>query len=70
MLQIETEVELAKAKQSEKGGEMDYSNLEALLREKLKKFAAFNASFSSVNISGNYCLNKGPVIAVVGDLEP
>ncbi|KAG0306351.1 putative E3 ubiquitin-protein ligase [Dissophora globulifera] len=45
--QIEKEIELAHAKQRETGGDMDYGDLEALLRDKLKKFAAFNASFSS-----------------------
>ncbi|KAG0367373.1 putative E3 ubiquitin-protein ligase [Gamsiella multidivaricata] len=44
---IEDEIERAKAIHRERGGDLDYSDLEALLREKLKKFAAFNASFSS-----------------------
>ena len=46
--QIEREIQRAKDRQSETGGDIDYSDLEALLREKLKKFAAFNASFSNV----------------------
>lgn len=46
--QIEREIQGAKDRQAETGGEIDYSNLAALLREKLKKFAAFNASFSNV----------------------
>ncbi|GJJ73506.1 E3 ubiquitin-protein ligase HECTD2 [Entomortierella parvispora] len=45
--QIEREIERAKDRQAETGGDLDYSDLEALLREKLKKFAAFNASFSN-----------------------
>ncbi|KAF9161827.1 putative E3 ubiquitin-protein ligase [Mortierella sp. AD011] len=45
--QIDQEIERARAKQVETGGEMDYRDLETLLKEKLKKYAAFNASFSS-----------------------
>ncbi|KAF9204594.1 putative E3 ubiquitin-protein ligase [Haplosporangium sp. Z 27] len=45
--QIEREIERARSRQINNGGEMDYSDLVTLLGEKLRKYAAFNASFSS-----------------------
>ncbi|KAG0267021.1 putative E3 ubiquitin-protein ligase [Mortierella polycephala] len=45
--QIEERIRLAKARQIETGDELDYSDLETLLRDKLKKFAGFNSSFNS-----------------------
>ncbi|KAF8976647.1 putative E3 ubiquitin-protein ligase [Entomortierella lignicola] len=45
--QIEWEIERARSRQIKNGGEMDYSDLVTLLGEKLRKYAAFNASFSS-----------------------
>ncbi|CAO3563333.1 unnamed protein product [Mortierella alpina] len=41
------QIERAMARQSESGRDPDYTELESILREKLKKFAAFNSSFSS-----------------------
>ncbi|KAF9980273.1 putative E3 ubiquitin-protein ligase [Modicella reniformis] len=45
--QIVEMIDIAKLKQRAIGGAIDYSDLEVLLKTKLNKFEAFNASFSS-----------------------
>lgn len=48
LAQVQQALERAEKQRTEAGGELDYTELGALLREKLRKFAAFNSIFSSV----------------------
>lgn len=48
LAQIQQALERAEEQRTETGGELDYTELGNLLREKLRKFAAFNSIFSSV----------------------
>jgi len=49
--QIMDKMELARARHRE-SGIVDYSELEILLKTKLNKFEAFNASFGTVSTTG------------------
>lgn len=48
LTQIQQALERAEEQRTIAGGELDYTELGTLLREKLRKFAAFNSIFSSV----------------------
>ncbi|KAG0288259.1 putative E3 ubiquitin-protein ligase, partial [Linnemannia gamsii] len=47
LVQIQQALERAEEQRTETGGELDYTELGTLLREKLRKFGAFNSIFSS-----------------------